>query len=104
MSYTFYRVRVSHTAKTVGSSESFRLFDKQDHNFDSLEQAKAYVRETYGGRSRVKMYRDIPDTNQGEHCGWVYRMGIVKEYNDEHSYYQQDWVEIQKLEVTGGIV
>lgn len=92
------------TGKTVGSKDDFSVFNQDRRTFASLDEVKKYLNEQYGDKTKEKIYRDGND-GEAVHVGYIYRLGIVRDYShaesdDNKPWYQQDWVEVSEIKAT----
>lgn len=102
--YTFYEVVTSKTRKPAGrpkkgeevsiGDNGYRRFDDTREVFNTLEEVKAHLHDTYGHCKRVKVYQD---TAKGDsiHTGYIYCFR-VDSWGNEPDYYEQDWVTVYK--------
>lgn len=91
-------LRIAHTGKGYGRGSKWQLFDESRKAFDSLADAKRWIRETYGKSKRQAQYTERED-------GTSYRSGWVIGFRNSdwsHSpvekWLQQDWITV--VEVT----
>ena len=98
MSDVSYHIHIVCTAKSRGKNqEDYHIFEREDHNFKTEDEAKQFICDKYGKCKRDKMYKDLSD---GEvlHIGYIYCFA-----NDDISHspvqkwWQQDWVTIEKV-------
>jgi hypothetical protein len=93
----YYKLSIIKTSKPMGNSqESYRSFDDEVLYFDTLDEIKTYLSETYGKCKRIKSYVDTK--NGAKQAGWIY---CFKNSDYSHapieSWYQQDWTDIFEI-------
>jgi len=106
----YYEVSVRCTGKTVGDKRQagFDLLDIYVKTFGTIAEAKAFIKEQYGGRKKQKMFVDKKDGST-QHVGYIYSLGIVEDVShtrseDNKPWYQQDWVEVKEIKATTIII
>ena len=77
------------------------LYPGERPRFQTMQEAKEYLKEKYGICKRVSMYRDSKKHGEGIHVGWIY--SFRAEQQDRSSptgvdkYLQQDWVSFYSV-------
>lgn len=95
-------LRITHTARTPHPSSQWRCFDEREKHFESIEDAKAYLKdEYYYCKKRIKCYLDT--TSRGTiHNGWIYCYK-ERDYNQHtgriETHYRQDWVSFYNEDI-----
>jgi len=94
----YYRLRVTKTARGFSNrQEDYRVFDRETKDFETLEEARNYLQETYGQVKRVKMYIDTKE-GLSKHVGWIY---CFKNSDISHvpveKWLEQDWADVSKV-------
>ena len=85
---------VFRTGKGYSPKDEYKIFDNETKTFETLRDAKEYLKETYGNCKRDFIYRDKTD-------GTTIKVGYIYSFNNcdwSHSplekWRQKDWVEI----------
>lgn len=90
----YYELSITQTGKPKGrTKEDYATFNIESKTFRTEEEARQYLKDTYGDCKKQAMYQD---TKEGaEQIGWVYH------FNNEdishvpvEKWYQLDWVTI----------
>lgn len=89
-------VYIDHTGRT-SKQPGYIVFDKETRRFADMSDAHKWLKETYKGQKRDKIYRDNPD-GIAKQIGWAIHLGRQRDWS--HSAkdwrWQQDWVEFWK--------
>ena len=92
----YYELHISETSKPIGSKDNYSMFNKETKYFDSIKDIQAYLKETYGGHKKEKMY--IDDKNgKPKQSGWIYCYRNKDWSHNSESWLQQDWIEIREI-------
>lgn len=95
-----YELEVTKTMKPMGRTNlSYATFDRNRESFDTLDQVKRYLEDTYKTCKRVKMYQDLPN-GEAAHIGWIYCFRNSEMGHDECHWWQQDWVQVFHIRST----
>lgn len=95
----YIKVTITKTAKSIGSEKNYETFDREIKTFETLEQAKTFLANEYGEHKKVKMYVDDMD-GVSRQVGWIYCFRNKDISHNTATFFQQDWVEIRKVEET----
>ena len=90
----YYKVTITRTAKTIGSTENYHIFDDEVKTFETKDLALCWIDAEYQGHKKVKMYCD---TKEGDtkHAGWIYCFRNADySHNPIKKWTQQDWVNL----------
>jgi len=90
------QLHITRTSKGFGSKENYGTFDTETKNFDSLKDAKDFLKEEYGTCKRSKMYVDTKD-GTSKHIGYIYGFKNKDWSHNSESWLQQDWVDFSKV-------
>ena len=100
----YYEVLVDLTGKTIGGKDGFTKYDTIKEYFKTLQEAKQYIKNTYGSKRRVKMYIDDKD-GKAKHIGYIYTMGINQDISHiSNKWYEQHWVSVKEVKKTTIII
>ena len=88
----YYKVHRVMTGKPMGrSDEDYSRFDEDDQLFETLDEAKQFIKDTYGASKRQAMYQD----NGANQIGWVIHFKNADySHAPTNKWYQLDWVTI----------
>ena len=87
-----YEVVITKTCKELFAPASeWRTYSTDEMSFNTLDELKEYLAETYGKCKRQKMYRDPA----GEHAGYIYCF-VDADYSHSpvEKWNEQDWVSV----------
>lgn len=98
-----YVIRTDCTSKSIGSKGNYQSFDSVESKFDTLDEVKNYLQETYKDCKKIKMYIDTK-TEEHKHTGWIYCFKNKDWSHDSKTWLQQDWVQIYEVETKNIIV
>ena len=83
------QLRITMTGKGYHPSSKWERFADDTHNFDSITEAKAWLRDRYGTCKRVPMYMD---SEEGK-VGYIYSFRADDiSHVPVQRWIQQDWV------------
>ena len=103
----YYKVSVDYVGKSVGTKgfDGWNKLYSEDKSFATLQDAKKFIKETYGNKSRQKMYVDKKDGST-QHVGYIYKMGIERDWshNEPDRWYEQHWVACTEVKETPVII
>lgn len=88
------QLRITQISKSYSPKDRFTVFNDHKKDFNSLEDAKKWIKEQYGKCKKVKMYAETKD-GKDIHIGYIFgfRNADNSHLPVEH-YIQQDWVEV----------
>jgi len=78
------------TGKGYSLEDKYETFDNETRTFETLRDAKKYLKEIYGNCKREYMYRDKTD-------GTTIKVGYIYSFNNRspvEKWGQKDWIEI----------
>jgi hypothetical protein len=91
------QLNITKTGKPFGSKEKYQIFDQEQQNFTSIQEAKAWVKETYGKSKQSKMFVDRE--GKATHTGYVIGFKNADwSHSPVNNWLQQDWIEFFKVE------
>lgn len=86
-----------------GSREPYTIFHSETLKFSIIQEAKAYLKEYYGAKRPLIMYKDSNNPHKPHKVGYVYSFpneDISHPYTDDgkpNRWYQQDWCELSEV-------
>lgn len=90
------QLHITRTSKGFGSKDNYQIFDTETKEFNSLKDAKDFLKEEYGTCKRSKMYTDLKD-GSSRHIGYIYGFKNKDYSHNSESWLQQDWVDVAKV-------
>jgi len=90
------QVSITMTGKSYNPNEKYSIFNHELKTFDNLQDAKKWLRDTYGKSKRNRMYVD--SKNEAKHIGYVigFKNADLSHYPVE-KWLQQDWIEFREV-------
>lgn len=90
----YFKVSTTFTSKPMGSKEPYRAYHEETSNFQTEEEVKKYLSDTYGNCKRAKIFQD-PDA---QHVGYIYCF-IDYEWHGakEVKFFRNDWVAVTEV-------
>jgi|TARA_Y100000310_G_scaffold257668_1_gene265799 hypothetical protein len=88
---------ITETGKGHGSKGQYGIWSIHREHFQTITEAKSWLKDHYGNCKRVKMYQDSED-GQAKHIGYIYgfRNCDISHYPVE-KWLQQDLVEFREV-------
>lgn len=89
---------ITKTSKSYSPSDIYRVFHEDIKTFNSISDAKQWLKNEYGTCKRSKMYIDDDNNGKTHHVGYIYhfRNEDVSHYENE-KWLQQDWIEFRSV-------
>jgi hypothetical protein len=92
----YFEVDITQTAKPVGKShDTYGIWNREQKQFKTLPEVKAYLQERYGDCKRSRIYHDVED--QAEHIGYVYCYKDRFYGQESKLWFCQDWIEVAEV-------
>lgn len=90
------QVYITSMGKSYNPKDSYCMFDEQLKNFHDMDEAKAWLSDTYGKSKRSKMFVDQAD--KSVHCGYIigFRNADIS-HVPVQKWLQQDWIEFREV-------
>lgn len=89
-------LHITKTSKGYAPSEKFSIYDTERKQFATIEEAKEWLKETYGTSKRVPMYNENLDDKQ---TGYI--IGFRNSSWDngtKYNFIEQHWIEFRSIE------
>ena len=96
------QLHITRTSKGYNEpSGEYHTYDDSVKNFESMAEAKAWLKEEYFySKTRYPIYQDGKD-GQAKRTGWIYAFkGDGDERYAEPDYLCQDWITFNKVTTT----
>ena len=95
-----YSVKITCTAKGYSPKDEWRTFDHSRHFFDTLDEAREFVRDRYGNKRGAPIYMDTKSRGTVR-CGTVYGSremdGDRSARDGWYRYMRRDWVSFERV-------
>lgn len=105
MTQEHFIVKITRTSRPAGRNGEWRAYDFETHDFDSIAEARAWIKTEYDGhnrplKTRKPMYIDTKSRGTIQ-TGWVFHGKITEgdrsRPNCWRTDYLQDWVGIARV-------
>lgn len=90
------QLHITRTGKSFSPKDDYSIFDTETKQFDSLKDAKDFLKQEYGSCKRSKMFADLKD-GSSKHIGYVYGFKNKDWSHNSQSWLQQDWIDFSKV-------
>lgn len=95
-----YSIKITSTAKGYAPKDEWSTFDVSRHFFDTLDEAREFVRDRYAGKRGRPIYMDTKSRGTIQ-CGYIFSS---REEDQDRSaadgvyrYMRQDWVSFERV-------
>lgn len=91
----YIKVMIDMQYKPLGPKKEWIRYETENHIFNTVKDAKKFIKDKYGKSKKVKMYRDSKLEKKPAHIGWIYSFkNWTYEDGKKFHFTEQHWVKI----------